>query len=92
MNNTTPSRNPVPVIYYSNDLSKAPKKMRRAIERARRLEWDFFTQNPTATTFDRPLIDGELPEPMPPGTRIIVKRLGIDRVARLVCPPKVEAN
>ena len=51
----------------------------------------WFLANPGKTYRVRPLIAGESPEPMPPGTTVRVMRIGATRV-RAFCPPSTEGN
>jgi hypothetical protein len=55
----------------------------------------YFQTHPEAQEYERPLIPGELPEAMPPGTRVIVRRFrigNIERRARAFLTPDCEVN
>jgi hypothetical protein len=52
----------------------------------------YFVEHPHATEYERAALPGEAPEPMPPGTRVWVKRVGEYVRVRGFCPPKVEVN
>jgi hypothetical protein len=48
----------------------------RASDRSQDVDADYFTRHPGVTEYERDLIVGESPEPMPLGTRVIVRRVG----------------
>jgi hypothetical protein len=52
----------------------------------------YFNAHPSARAYTRPLIAGESPEPLPPGTTVYVQRIGQAGRARAFCPPKGELN
>lgn len=52
----------------------------------------YFRRNPKATQYERAYIIGETLEPMPPGTRVLVKRIGRYRRVRAFCPPQERLN
>lgn len=52
----------------------------------------FFRANPTVREYERALIKGESPEPMPPGTRVHVKLVGRCHRVRAFVTPRVEGN
>jgi hypothetical protein len=47
----------------------------------------YFKRNPQTTEYTRALIPGETFEPMPAGTRVLVKRIGVAGRARAFLPP-----
>jgi hypothetical protein len=55
-------------------------------------DFAFFSRNPGVMQYERDLIPGESPEPMPPGTRVAVIRIGEYRRARAFRPPPSEVN
>lgn len=64
------------------NFSDLPKRTRRAIEQARKIETAYFTKNPKAIQFERPLIPYEALG-VPNNARVIVQRFGSNRVARM---------
>jgi hypothetical protein len=64
----------------------------RVSDRSQDIDFDFFSRHPGVTRYERDLIPGESPEPMPPGTRVAVIRLGEYRRARAFRPPPSEVN
>lgn len=55
-------------------------------------DYQYFYAHPNATEYTRDYIEGETPEPMPPGTRVWVQRIGPAGRARGFVPPDVGAN
>jgi hypothetical protein len=55
-------------------------------------DYQYFTRNPHIREYERDLLPGEAPEPMPPGTRVWVKRVGEYVRVRGFCPPRVGLN
>jgi hypothetical protein len=55
----------------------------------------FFRENPNTDEYTRDLIPGEIPEAMPPGTRVVVRRFrigNIERRARAFLTPEPGVN
>lgn len=51
-----------------------------------------FMANPELHRFERAYIAGETPEPMSPGTRVIVQRIGKNQRARAFLSPQEGLN
>lgn len=47
------------------------------LRRARQLDEEFFRTHPTARTYERAAVPGEVPQPLPPGARVCVQRFGL---------------
>jgi hypothetical protein len=52
----------------------------------------FFQANPTIREYERPLIPGESPEPLPPGTTVHVKLVGRCQRVRAFLTPQEGRN
>jgi hypothetical protein len=55
-------------------------------------DYRYFVEHPHATGYERDLLPGETLEPMPPGTRVWVKRVGEYVRVRGFVPPKEGLN
>ena len=51
-----------------------------------------FERNPNTAKYIGDVLPGEAPEPMPPGTRVVVKRIGAYLRARAFVPPPSKVN
>jgi hypothetical protein len=49
-------------------------------QQAHDIDLRFFQEHPEATEYTRAYIRGETPIPMPPGTRVVVRRIRIGNV------------
>lgn len=56
------------------------------------IDFRYFVANPRAREYERPYLAGEWPEPMPPGTKVLVRRMGAYGRVRAFRPPPVEMN
>ena len=56
------------------------------------LDYCFFVEHPDIREYERDLLPGEAPEPMPHGTRVVVKRLGEYTRVRLFQAPREGRN
>jgi hypothetical protein len=58
----------------------------RASDRSQDVDGAHFTRYPDRTEYTRAYIAGESPEPMPVGTKVIVRRIGTTRARAFVLP------
>jgi hypothetical protein len=58
----------------------------RAGDRSQDVDGAYFTHHPHTTEYTRAYIAGETPEPLPVGTKVIVKRHGATRMRAFVLP------
>jgi hypothetical protein len=58
----------------------------RANDPSQAADGAYFAHNPTILEYTRAYIVGETPEPLPPGTRVIVHRIGCNRARAFVVP------
>jgi hypothetical protein len=58
----------------------------RAGDRSQDVDCAYFRRNPKVVEYTRAYIAGETPEPLPPGTRVVVKRDGATRMRAFVLP------
>lgn len=56
------------------------------------VDYAYFSQHPAAREYTRPYIRGETDEPMPPGTHVLVKRIGAAGRARAFMAPAEGLN
>lgn len=63
----------------------------RADDPSMAIDEAFFMRNRHLTEYTRDVIAGEFPEPLPPGTKVHVKRIGAQRV-RGFAPPQEGLN
>jgi hypothetical protein len=64
-------------------------------QKAHDADLQYFQTHPEAQEYIRDLIPGESPEPMPPGTRVVVRRFRVGNVeqrARAFLTPDCEVN
>jgi hypothetical protein len=61
-------------------------------DRSQDIDCAYFRRNPKATEYMRAYIPGETVEPMPLGTKVLVKRIGPYGRARAFCPPQEGLN
>lgn len=52
----------------------------------------YFRAHPGTLEYHRPFIPGEAPEDLPPGTRVVVRRLGLNRVRAFCVPADCEVS
>jgi len=72
-------RTPPPIVFA----------LPRASDTSQDVDADYFIRHPDVTEYERDLITGESPEPMPPGTRVWVRRVGEYTRVRGFLPPPV---
>jgi hypothetical protein len=72
----------VPIIYQPP----------RASDRSQDIDADYFMHHPGVSEYERDLIAGESLEPMPLGTRVVVKRIGAYQRARAFVLPEEGLN
>ena len=63
----------------------------RAADPSQDVDAAYFRRHPEARVYERDALPGELPEAMPPGTRVWVRRVGIQRIRGFI-PPKEGLN
>jgi hypothetical protein len=70
-------RTPLPPIFVAGV---------RADDPSQDADGAYFTRNPAVLEYTRAYIAGETHEPMPLGTRVIVRRIGRNRARAFVAP------
>lgn len=80
-----PPAEPVPVIY--GPLPNASNAYKHAVA----ADSQRFLETPGLAQFEREMIPGEVPGTWPPGTRVLVGRVG-GQVVRAFFPPSAESN